>query len=226
MAIAGLVLGLPSAGAQSDAVAGEATVEGAVAATGIGPVRPPAQYVTLKDRRLMLVSGQRAVVTREPGPVAVIDEEPPAPLFSARDPGEPPFTGAIWVPGHWTHCADGFVWVDGRHIAPQPGHVFVPPRWVVFRGHHLFFSGFFVPHGVFVLSFFNTFHFSGDPNHNARTATRDRGPYWPIGASGRIVGVPSSKGRGPYWPLGLGPPTVLRTRGGTTVRLPPNQTRR
>lgn len=216
----------PRVGAQSDAVVEVASVEGAVAAIDVRPVQPASSFVTLTKGGLMLIGGQRAVVTREPGPAAVVDAAPPAPLVTEIDASELPFVGAIWVPGHWTHRADAFVWVDGRHIAPRPGHVFVPPRWVLFEGHHLFFSGFFVPHRVFVRSFFNTFHFSGDPAQSARSATRNHGPYWPIGASGRIVGVPSTKGRGPYWPIGLGPPTVLNVRRITTARPQSSRTRR
>ena len=216
----------PSAGAQTDAVTEVASAEGAVAAIGIRPVDPVQPFITLTTGRLLLVGGQRVVVTHEPGPAADVVEVPPAPPVPIIVLSEPPFAGAIWVSGHWRHGAGGFVWVDGRHIAPKPGHVFVPPRWAFVAGRHLFFNGFFVPHRVFVRSFFNTFHFSGDPTHNASSAKRDRGPYWPIGASGRIVGVPSSKGRGPYWPVGLGPPTVLNTRGGTIVGLPSSKTRR
>lgn len=211
--VSALLIEPPSAGAQTDAVAEVASAEGAVAAIGIRPVDPVRPFITLTTGRLLLVGGQRVVVAREPRPAAVAVEAPPAPLVPTTVLSDPPFTGAIWVPGHWTHGADGFVWVDGRHIAPKLGHVFVPPRWAFVGGRHLFFNGFFVPHRVFVRSFFNTFHFSGDPTHNASSAIRDHGPYWPIGASGRIVGVPSSKGRGPYWPVGLGPPTVLNTRG-------------
>lgn len=176
-------------------------------------------FATLTRGRLLLVGGQRVVVTQEPGPAAVVLEAPPPPDDSVLEPPTAPFEGAIWVPGHWTHGAEGFLWMDGRFIAPKAGHAFVPPRWVVLADRHLFFAGFFVPHRVFVRSFFNTFHFSGDPTGRASSATRDRGPYWPIGASRPIVGTPRSKGRGPYWPVGLGPPTVLNTRGGTVVGL-------
>ncbi|MDH3201686.1 MAG: hypothetical protein OEM15_12405 [Myxococcales bacterium] len=178
-------------------------------------------FVTLTKGGLLMAGGQPVVVTREPRPAAVVLEAPPAPEASVIDPPEAPLTGAIWVPGHWTHGTEGFVWVNGRFIAPKPGHAFVPPRWVFFAGHHLFFRGFFVPHRVFVRSFFNTFHFSGDPTRRESSANRNRGPYWPIGVSRPIVGTPSKKGRGPYWPLGLGPPTVLNTRGGTPVGLRP-----
>ncbi len=169
-------------------------------------------FVTLTRGRLLLVGSRPVAVTQEPGPAAVVLEAPPPPENSVEPPAAP-FQGAIWVPGHWTRGAEGFVWVNGRFIAPKPGHAFVPPRWVLVAERHLFFAGFFVPHGVFVRSFFNTFHFSGAPTGRVSAATRDRGPYWPIGASRPIVGAPSSKGRGPYWPIGLGPPTVLNTRG-------------
>jgi hypothetical protein len=199
------------------------------AAFSVGPPSADGQepsFVTLTTGGLLLVNGQRVVVAREPGPTVVIAEAPPAPLVPLSDLPAPPFAGAIWVRGHWTQGADGFTWVDGSFITPKPGHVFVPPRWTFFGGRHLFFAGFFVPHGVWVRSFFNTFHFSGDPTQRASLATRVHGPYWPIGLRGRTVATPRGKGRGPYWPLGLGPPTVLNTRGGTIVGLPSHNTRR
>lgn len=138
-------------------------------------------FVTLTKGRLVMAGGQRVVVTQEPAPAAVVLEAPPPPQVRFTDPPRSSITGAIWMPGHWTHGAEGFVWVDGRHIAPKPGHAFVPPRWVFVADRHLFFAGFFVPHRVFVRSFFNTFHFSGDPTRGASLATRDRGPLSPSG---------------------------------------------
>ncbi|MEM8607074.1 MAG: hypothetical protein AAGF92_08215 [Myxococcota bacterium] len=189
-------------------------------------VRGQSTFVTLSTGGLVFVRGQRFVVTSEPPPSVVITEPPPAPPVDAiLNPTETTIAGAIWVPGYWTHGADGFVWVEGRHIAPKPGHVFVPPRWVLIQERYLFFNGFFVPHRVWVRSFFNTYHYSGDPVRN-RSATRDRGPYWPIGVSGRPVGTSTTRGRGPYWPLGLGPPTVLNRAGGSPVGLPSSNGRR
>jgi len=168
-------------------------------------------FATLTKGRLLTVGGQRVVVTQEPGPAAIVADPPPPPEGPLTDRPAAPFAAAIWVPGHWTHGVEGFVWVHGRFIAAKPGHAFVPPRWVFVADRHLFFSGFFVPYRVFVRSFFNTFHFSGDPTGRATSAARDRGPYWPIGASQPIVGTPSNRGRGPYWPIGLGPPLALRS---------------
>lgn len=189
-------------------------------------VQGDSTFVTLTTGGVVFVRGQRFVVTSEPPPAAVLTEAPPPPPSGVLGPTDSNIAGAIWVQGHWRHGADGFVWAQGRHIAPKPGHVFVPPRWVFVQERHLFFDGFFVPHRVWVRSFFNTFHFSGNPVNGNRNATRDRGPYWPIGVSGRATGTSATRGRGPYWPLGLGPPTVLNRTGGSPVGLPSNNARR
>ena len=215
----------PRAQAQADAL-NDADLRGASVVV-VGPqINTDQPFVVLSTGGLFLLRGQRVVVTQEPAPAAVVTEAPPAaPVDALTAPVElAPKT--LWVPGHWAHGSDGFVWRSGRTIAAKPGHVFVPPRWVVVNGRHLFFDGFFVPHRVWVRSFFNTFHFSGDPTKQATANTRDRGPYWPIGVSGRPVGVSTTRGRGPYWPLGLGPPTVVNQRGGTVVGLPSNSSRR
>ncbi|MEM7137493.1 MAG: hypothetical protein AAF500_12980 [Myxococcota bacterium] len=183
-------------------------------------------FVTLSTGGIVLLRGQRFVVTNEPAPIAAVTEAPPPPPRDATKSAETSIADAIWVPGYWRHGTDGFVWVEGCHIAPKQGHVFVPPRWVSINGHFLFFNGFFVPHRVWVRSFFNTYHFSGEPGSANRSASRDRGPYWPIGVSGRPVGRTTTRGRGPYWPVGLGPPTVLNRRGGSVVGLPSNNARR
>ena len=193
---------------------------GAVAAVAIQDSAAEPSFVTLTTGSLVLVRGQRVVLTQEPGPQAILEEGPPPPFEAVVQPPEAPFPGAVWVPAHWAPQNEGLTWVDGRFVQPKSGHAFVPPRWVSINGHHLFFDGFFVPHRVWVRSFFNTFHFSGDPSQGAAARSRDRGPYWPIGASRPVVGTPSTRGRGPYWPVGLGPPTVLNVRGGTPVGLP------
>lgn len=225
--LAAWVAAAPSSGSAQDAV-DEVAAEGASVAV-ITPDRGVpggSTFVTLSTGGVVFVRGQRFVVTSEPAPAAVLTEAPPPPPANVLGPGETSIAGAIWVQGHWTHGADGFVWVEGQHIAPKPGHAFVPPRWVFIQDRHLFFDGFFVPHRVWVRSFFNTFHFSGNPVNANRSAERDRGPYWPIGVSGRSVGTSATRGRGPYWPIGLGPPTVLNRAGGSPVGLPSNNARR
>ena len=226
----GLCVGVPSSLAQEDqsedVVLDALPTNGAtVAVLGGRQLDPDAPFVTLSTGGLFLIRGQRVIVTQEPPPVAVLTDAPPPPPADALQAPTELAPNTIWVPGRWTHGEDGFVWVAGREIATKPGHAFVPPRWVFVNGRHLFFSGFFVPHRVWVRSFFNTFHFSGDPSRQQVSVNaRDRGPYWPIGLSGR-PGVSASRGRGPYWPIGLGPPTVLSQRAGTIVGLPNNNRR-
>lgn len=158
-------------------------------------------YPVLRRGQVVIVNAQRLVVTQEPPPVAQVPEAPPEPLTQAVEGPSAPSPDAIWVEGHWSHGASGFSWVAGRFVAARPGHVFVPPRWAVFEGQFLHFTGFFVPFGVFVRSHFNRFFFSGTP---ARTAQRvDRGPYWPVGAPTRGgSALTSARARDPYWPVG------------------------
>lgn len=167
----------------------------------INTVGTTPDFPVLTRGQVVIVNAQRLVVTQEPPPVAQVAEAPPEPLTQSADRATPPSPGAIWVEGHWTHGASGFSWVAGRFVAPRPGHVFVPPRWAVFEGQFLHFTGFFVPFGVFVRSHFNRFFFSGTPT---RTAQRvDRGPYWPIGAPTRGgSALTSARARDPYWPVG------------------------
>lgn len=181
-------------------------------------------FITLSTGSLVFVRGQRFVVAAEPAPATVLSDPPPPP-GDVAGPTDSPVEGATWVPGYWAPFDEELVWITGCYVDPKPGHAFVPPRWVAVGGRHLFFEGFFVPYGVWVRSFFNTFHFSGDPRARATAATRDRGPYWPIGFRGPSVSVSTAPGRGPYWPLGLGPPTVLN-RGGTSIVGLPNNGRR
>ncbi len=213
-------------GAALDEVLDSVALDGAVAAIGIGTTpRAQTSYITLSTGRLVLLRGQRFVVTNEPGPAAVLEDAPPAPAAQDSQPAEEPFADAIWVPGHWQPSAGDFEWVDGAYIEPKAGHAFVPPRWVVVEERYLFFSGFYVPYRVYVLSFFNTYHYSGDPKAPSSRTNRDRGPYWPIGVSGRPVGVSTARSRGPYWPLGLGPPQVFNRTPSRPVGLPPSSRR-
>ena len=150
------------------------------ASVSVSTLQGTGHYPVLTRGQVMLVNGQRLVVTREPLPISKTTEAPPEPqvveLEGNRPP--PPSAGSIWVSGHWTHGASGFSWVAGRYVAPRPGHVFVPPRWAVLDEQYLLFSGFFVPRGVFVQSHFNRYYYSGDPRTSSRLA---HGPYWPVG---------------------------------------------
>lgn len=173
--------------------------EGAVVT--VNTVGSRSDFPVLTRGQVVLVNAQRLVVTQEPPPVAQVTEAPPEPLSQSADRPTPPSPGAIWVEGHWTHGASGFSWVAGRFVAARPGHVFVPPRWAVLEGQFLYFTGFFVPLGVFVRSHFNRFFYSGTPT---RTVQRvDRGPYWPVGAPTRgNSALTSARARDPYWPVG------------------------
>lgn len=161
------------------------------------------QYPVLKRGQVVLVNAQRFVVTREPPPVASVQEAPPEPLVDEGEADRPPAPSknAVWVSGHWMYGAGGFVWVAGRYITARVGHVFVPPRWAAYQEQYLFFSGFYVPYGVYVRSHFNRYYYSGVAE-NVTHATR--GPYWPIGAPAPASGplTSASPRRDPYWPVG------------------------
>ncbi|MGB5697243.1 MAG: hypothetical protein WBM46_16415, partial [Polyangiales bacterium] len=102
--------------------------------------------------------------------------------------------------GHWAYGPTGFSWVTGRYVARRPGHVFVPPRWASLGEEYLFFTGFYVPYGVYVRSYFNRYYYSGLPR-GAVQATQ--GPYWPIGAPTRANSPLVREGANdPYWPIG------------------------
>ena len=173
--------------------------EGAVAVVNVPA--PSSEYPVLTRGRVLLVNAQRFVVTQEPPPLATSSEAPPEPEPAAANRPASPYAGAIWVAGHWSHGASGFVWVSGRYVAPRPGHVFVPPRWAVLDDRYFYFTGFYVPHGVYVRSYFNRYYYSGPPQSARRI---DRGPYWPVGAPTRANSALGRAGaRDPYWPIGL-----------------------
>jgi len=160
-----------------------------------------AEYPALSRGQIMLINAQRLVVTREPLPAAMVAEAPPEPQAIEADRPRAPYAGAIWVAAHWIYGPTGFSWVAGRYVAPRRGHVFVPPRWAFFEEQYLFFSGFFVPHGVYVRSHFNRYFFSGMPKGKSMPTS---GPYWPVGAPTRANSALSSAGaRDPYWPIGV-----------------------
>lgn len=158
------------------------------------------EYPVLTRGQVVFVNAQRLVVTQEPAPVAKLAEAPPEPQAAAVERQAAPFDGATWVAAHWIYGPTGFSWVAGRWVAPRAGHVFVPPRWASLDGQHFFFTGFYVPYGVYVRSFFNRYYYSGMPTQRSR---RDRGPYWPVGAPtpGRSA-LTSARARDPYWPVG------------------------
>jgi hypothetical protein len=173
-------------------------LEVGVNAPGAGP-----EYPVVKRGQIVMVNAQRFVVAREPLPVASVGEAPPAPRVVEDEASRPPAPSenAIWVAGHWAHGADGFVWISGRYVAARAGHAFVPPRWAVDETRHLFFTGFYVPYGVYVRSHFNRYYFSGVQRNAAHPG---RSPYWPIGAPGPAKRplTSASTRRDPYWPIG------------------------
>jgi hypothetical protein len=158
-------------------------------------------YPVLTRGQVVIVNAQRLVVTREPLPAAKVAEPPPAPEASEVDRPAAPHTGWIWVGAHWIYGPTGFSWVAGRYVAPRAGHVFVPPRWASLDGQYFFFTGFYVPYGVYVRSHFNRYYYSGMPKNQARP---NQGPYWPIGAPTRAnSALTSANARDPYWPIGV-----------------------
>jgi hypothetical protein len=159
------------------------------------------QYPVLTRGQVVLINAQRFVVTEEPLPAAKVAEAPPGPRTTAIKRPTAPYAGAIWVAAHWIYGPTGFSWVAGRYVAPRAGHVFVPPRWATLDGQYFYFTGFYVPYGVYVRSHFNRYYYSGRP---PRASTRDHGPYWPVGAPTRAnSGLTSANARDPYWPIGF-----------------------
>jgi hypothetical protein len=158
-------------------------------------------YPVLRRGKVVFINAQRFVVTREPLPTAKVVEAPPEPQTAADDRPATPQVGAVWVAAHWIYGPTGFSWVAGRYVAPRAGHVFVPPRWASLDGQHFFFTGFFVPYGVYVQSHFNRYYYSGPPTKRSRT---NHGPYWPVGAPTRAnSALTSANARDPYWPIGV-----------------------
>jgi hypothetical protein len=171
------------------------------------PALAEGEYPVLTRGQVVLANAQRLVVTQEPPPMATVAEAPPEPLAATAERPDPPSADAIWVAGHWIYGIAGFAWVAGRYVAPKAGHVFVPPRWASLGEQYLFFTGFYVPYGVYVRSHFNRYYYSGTPAQSARATS---GPYWPIGAPTRTISAPtgargasmSTTARDPYWPIG------------------------
>ena len=173
--------------------------DGAVVSVNI--VRTAPAYPVLSRGKVVLINAQRFVVTREPLPSATVAEAPPDPQAPAVDRPALPSAGAIWVAAHWIHGPAGFSWVAGRYVLPRAGHVFVPPRWASLDGQYFYFTGFYVPYGVYVRSHFNRYYFSGLP---AKRSGPNHGPYWPLGAPTRAnSALTSASARDPYWPIGV-----------------------
>ena len=179
------------------------TLAQALAATLLflmGAAPASADYPVLTRGQVMFINAQRLVVTQEPLPVAKVAEAPPAPQALDAERADAPYAGAIWVAAHWIYGPTGFSWVAGRYVSPRVGHVFVPPRWASFEEQYFYFSGFYVPYGVYVRSHFNRYYFSGMPNRQSRP---NHGPYWPVGAPTRAnSALTSANARDPYWPIG------------------------
>ena len=149
----------------------------------------------------MLVNAQRFVVTREPLPAAKVAEAPPAPQASEVDrPAAPQSRRGL-----------------GRSALDLRAHRLLLGRWPLRRttsrarvrpatlgvldGQHFFFTGFYVPYGVYVRSHFNRYYYSGMPKNRSRPT---QGPYWPIGAPTRAnSALTSANARDPYWPIGV-----------------------
>lgn len=193
MALLGLVSSVSPASADSHAASGSGVSNELLDAVPSYPV--------LTRGRVVLVNAQRLVVTEEPSPVATVAEAPPEPEVEAeRYRPRAPSRTAIWVAGHWGYSADGFVWIAGHYIEGRQGHVFVPPRWAEYEERYLFFTGFFVPHNVYVRSHFNRYYYSGLPKTGYQSPY---GPYWPVGAPSRAnQPLTSANARDPYWPVG------------------------
>ena len=171
------------------------------AAVSINTLGASADYPVLTRGQVVLLNAQRFVVTREPLPAAKVAEAPPEPKAEQAEQPTAPSAGAIWVAAHWAYGPNGFSWVAGRYIAARTGHVFVPPRWAFYEEQYLYFSGFYVPRGVYVRSHFNRYYYSGTPDGRQRV---DHGPYWPVGAPTRAnSALTSASARDPYWPIGV-----------------------
>jgi len=195
MTAAALALSMVAAPVSAETPIADGTVA-TVDALGATP-----QYPTLTRRHVVLVNAQRFVVAQEPLPVAKIAEAPPEPPTKAVNRPNAPYAGAIWVQPHWIYGPNGFSWVAGRYAAPKAGHVFVPPRWASLEGQYFYFSGFYVPYGVYVRSYFNRYYYSGLPPKASRP---NHGPYWPIGAPTRAnSSLTGASPRDPYWPIGV-----------------------
>lgn len=190
----GLVLGVWAAPVRADAP----LAEGAVVTVGTLGTTP--DYPVLTRGSVVFVNAQRFVVTREPLPIATVAEAPPQPKVADEQQPTAPSASAVWIAGHWAYGPTGYTWIAGRYVAQRVGHVFVPPRWAFVEEQYLYFTGFYVPRGVYVRSHFNRYYYSGAPKQRSGV---DHGPYWPVGApTPGNRQLTSASARDPYWPIG------------------------
>ena len=183
-----LLVALGASPARADVPASARAMEADVVSVDAAP-----EYTVIRTGQKAFIGIREVMVIREPNPTRVITRAPPTERPVLAEQPEPPFADAIWVEGHWRFQTTGFVWVSGRYIAAVDGFVFVPPRWGFFAGRFFFFSGFFAPVGSFVRRYDPRWVRPGLPAHGGRAVVRrDRGPYWPVGASSR----------GGFWPVG------------------------
>lgn len=185
-------------GFASDASADPARGEGVTVT--VNTLGAAARYPVLTRGQVVIINAQRLVVTQEPAPVGMVAEAPPEPkaLDDEASRPEAPSASAVWVDAHWAYGPTGFTWIAGRYVAPRRGYVFVPPRWAELEEQYLYFSGFYVPRGVYVRSHFNRYYYSGRPKNGTASGS---GPYWPVGApttANRRV----TSANDPYWPIG------------------------
>ena len=68
--------------------------------------------------------------------------QPAPPPLQAEVIGAPPYSGAVWISGHWVWRGGGYVWVPGHWrpgppalqvevvgVSPYPGAVWVSGHW-------------------------------------------------------------------------------------------------
>jgi hypothetical protein len=65
-------------------------------------------------------------------PAVVVDTAPPAPQTETMP--APPYSGAVWIPGHWSWSNGQYQWVPGRYERQREGYVWVPQRWEQVNG--------------------------------------------------------------------------------------------
>jgi hypothetical protein len=58
----------------------------------------------------------------------VVTVRPPEPLLEVYGP--PPYTGAVWIAGHWKQKTGEWVWVPGQWARPpKPQALWIPGYW-------------------------------------------------------------------------------------------------
>ena len=57
--------------------------------------------------------------------------------------GVAPYSGAVWVNGHWQWSGANWVWVSGQWDRPvRPGYVWIQPRYQYRGGRHVYVRGY------------------------------------------------------------------------------------